>query len=190
MGLLEFLFGKPRSKENYQQNLPAPLVKSGKALTRQASVLDLQVGGVVSYDGTDFIVRNRHAYESHGFEWFSFHLIDTISGRKLWLDAEDDDELEMGISQEIDLELSGSIPSRLSWQGQTYRLDEHGFAKVLMESEDSTPKYAQVEYWDFYSSDEESALGVEKWGGDLEVSLSQAIEPYEITILALGPADA
>jgi len=189
MGFLEFLFGKPQRKDIYRQEV-ALLPSGGKALSRQASILDLKVGGVVTYDTTDFIVRNRHVYESHGFEWYSFQLVDTVSGRKLWIDAEDDDELVIVVNESLEMDLELPIPNRLNCKGKSFKLDEHGFAKVLIESEDSTPKYAQVEYWDFYESSDEWTLGIEKWGGEIEVSLGRYIEPYEIEILSAGATHA
>jgi hypothetical protein len=189
MGFLEFLFGKPRNKEVYRQEV-ALLPSGGKALSRQASILDLKVGGVVTYDATDFIVRNRQVYESHGFEWYSFHLVDSISGKNLWIDAEDDDELEIVVGQAVNLDLELPIPNRVNCEGKSFKLDEHGFAKVLIESEDSQPKYAQVEYWDFYEESDEWTFGVEKWGGQIECSLGRYIEPFEIEILSFGKMDA
>lgn len=186
MGILEFLFGTPRKKEAYRSSLPASLGSISRSLPQQPSVLDLQLGAVVSYDGTDFIVRRRQVYDSHGFQWYSFYLVDPVSGRKLWLDAEDDDELEVAVCEPVDLDLPLPVPMHLHWQNRTYRLTEHGFARVLIESEDSQPRYTQVEYWDFSEKDEKYALGVEKWGGEWEVMFCRAIEPYALTIFSGG----
>ena len=57
---------------------------------------------------------------------------------------------------------------------------------MLIESEDSDPKYSEVEYWDFYDDEDEKVLGVERWGNDFEVSAGYYIEPYELTILSAG----
>lgn len=182
MGLFDFLFGKPKSYEQTREDLPL-LANPKRALNERSAILDLKVGDVVSYNGTDFIVRNRHAYESHGFEWFSYQLVDSISGQKFWLDAEDDDAFEVALSHPAELPLSLPLPNQLQYQGRHYRLDEHGYAKVLIESEDSTPRYSQVEYWDYEDAQSERYLGIERWGDELEASLSESIEPYELTVL-------
>ncbi len=193
MGFLDFLFGKPKT---YQDK--GGLLSSGSrggALAnrhtvsprrREGNVLDLRLGGVVTYNATDFIVRSRYVYEDHGFEWFSFHLVDSISGEKLWIDAQDDDELEVVVSRPVKMNISAPVASRLVHEGITFHQDEHGYAKVLIESEDSDPRYSEVEYWDFYDDSDERVLGVERWGSDFEVSTGKYIEPYELTILSAG----
>ena len=183
MGLLDFLFGKARTSD--APSLPARPGGS-RALTAQASVLDVRVGDVITYDGIDYVVRNRHVFSSHGWEWLSFHLVDTISGQKLWLDAEDDDQLEVAVSRPIRLPLSLPLPDELVYEGRRYQLDEHGQARVLVESEDSAPHHSQVEYWDYCDNSENHFLSVERWGEELEASLGQSIEPYELTILSVG----
>lgn len=190
MGILDFLFGKPKSQD--ASRLPAlhdsrgGALTSRRALTPEATVLDVRVGDVITYDTTDFVVRNRHVYKAHGFEWFSYHLVDTISGQKLWVDAEDDDELEVAVSRSVRLNLSLPLPEKIVHEGRTYYLDEHGHADVLIESQDSTPHRSKVEYWDYCDDSEDYYLGVERWGEELEASVAEAIEPYELTILAAG----
>jgi hypothetical protein len=185
MGFLDFLFGKPKKYEHSRSNVPALPGDPGRR-SPQASILSIYVGDVVTYDTTDFVVRNRYVYENHGFQWFSYQLVDTISGRKLWIDAEDDDELEVAINEPLKMDLALPIPNKLFHAGRSYYLDEHGFAKVLIESEDSPPRYAQVEFWDFCDDSEEHFLGVERWENEIEVSTGRSIEPYELTILAAG----
>ena len=187
MGLLAFLFGKPRQRDS---DRPTQLVRLQAEKAPLMGPLALQVGGVVSYDGTDFIVEARQCYSTHGFEWYALHLVDSISGRSFWLDAEDDDGLQLAIAEPIALEFSGPVPAQLSWEGQRYRLDEHGYARVLLESNSTPAHYAQVEYWDFYTNDSALSLGVEKWGNQLEASLSRPIQAYELQILSAGPPDA
>lgn len=180
MGFLEFLFGKPRQDRALVTHSPR------LPMRRQPGVLGIRVGDVVTYDGTDFVVRNRYVYESHGFEWFAYHLVDTISGRKLWIDAEDDDELEVAVNQALKLDLKLPVPNQLSHDGRRYFLDEHGYAKVLIESSDSPPRYTEVEFWDFCDESEQHFLGVERWGNDLEASTGKSIEPFELIILSAG----
>ena len=191
MGFLSFLFGKPKT---YDHSSTTPALGSGTAVTRarssRATILDLRVGAVITYEATDYVVRNRYVYENHGWEWFSYHLVDTISGQKLWIDAEDDDELEVATARPVKMDLELPMADRLFYEGKTYHLDEHGFANVLVESEDSQPHYAKVEFWDFYDSSEEYFLGVERWGNELEVSVGKYIEPYELDILSAGGSDA
>ncbi len=186
MGFFDFLFGKPKT---YQQTA---LGSGNRGLSTtstrrpEASILNVQVGGVITYNATDFVVRNRYVYENHGFEWYSFHLVDTISGQKLWIDAEDDDELEISLSQPVKIDLSLPMQTKLFHNGSSFYQDEHGYAKVLIESEDSEPHYAEVEFWDYSDDEDQQFLGVERWGNELEISLGHYIEPFELSILSTG----
>lgn len=184
MGFLEFLFGKPR-----QERSTAPALVSRTArgpAPRQPGVLGIQVGDVVSYDATDFVVRDRYVYESHGFQWYAYHLVDTISGRKLWIDAENDDGLEVAVNLPLRLDLSLPLPRQIHHAGRSYFLDEHGYARVLIESSDSPPRYSEVEFWDYCDDSEAHFLSVERWGNELEASTGQPIGDYELDILAAG----
>lgn len=193
MGFFDFLFGTPKT---YQDTQSGTLGSGRRALSTstprrpEASILNVQVGGVITYNTTDFIVRNRYVYENHGFEWYSFHLVDSISGQKLWIDAEDDDELEIALSQPVKMALSLPMQTKLFHNGISFYQDEHGYAKVLIESEDSDPHYTQVEFWDYYDEAEQQFLGVERWGNELEVSVGHYIEPFELSILSTGGPNA
>lgn len=187
MGFLDFLFGKPKTYESSsgsRRGLPA--VRSSSALTttqKKINVLRLLIGDVITYEATDYVVQSRYVYESHGFRWYSYHLVDSISGQKLWVDAQDEDELEVAVVEPVKMELSAPIPDSLFHDGRKYYLDEHGYANVSIETQDSEPRFVEVEYWDYYDDSEEYTLGVERWGNDIEVSAGEYIEPYELTIL-------
>jgi hypothetical protein len=188
MGLLSFLFGQPRRRapQLTEWTGTAPVVIAPPT----SGPLALRPGGVVSYDGTDFIVTGRQVCSAHGVEWYALHLEDTSSGRDIWLDLEDDDGLQLAVSEPLELSIPEPVPLRLNWEGHSYRLDEHGYARVLIESTSTPAHYVQIEYWDFYTSGSTLSLGVEKWGNQLEASLSRPIQPYELQILSAGPPDA
>lgn len=194
MGLLDFLFGKPKTAAATDRLLPAT-VEPARALTSAATVLDVRVGDAISYDSLDYVVRNRHHYQASGWESFSYQLVDSVSGSRVWIDAEDDDELEITVSQEIDFELlTGSdgsqldttvpLPERIVYEGTTYHRDEAGRVRVTVESEDSAPRTVDVQYWDYLAGDD--FLGIERWGDEFEASIGHAIEPYELNIFQAG----
>jgi hypothetical protein len=187
MGLLDFLFGKPQ-RYDAQSSLPA--LAESRLPSVGPNVLNLRVGDVVGYDGVDYVIRNRHVYNSHGFKWYSYHLVDVVSGRKFWLDAEDDDELIVAICEPVQLDLNGRVPSTLHHNREAFYEDEHGFANVLIESEASGPKHSSVEYWDFYNEDDSRFLSVERWGGETEASIGRYIQPFELTLYGSGASHA
>ncbi|MGE5576706.1 MAG: DUF4178 domain-containing protein, partial [Syntrophothermus sp.] len=65
MGLLDLF----RKKE------PRPVV--------ERTPLNIQVGDVVSYDGADYLVKQRLAYYDGGYEWFDYQLVD--GDKEIWL---------------------------------------------------------------------------------------------------------
>ena len=186
MGFFDFLFGKPKTYHSDERSL-APSRHSSSALTsskkKTLNVLNLLVGDIITYDLKDYIIQNRYVYESHGFHWYSYHLVDSISGDKFWIDAQDDDELEIAVVKPVRMNISQPIPDSLFHEGRKYFQDEHGYATVTIESEESTPKYVEVEYWDYYDESEEFVLGVERWETEFEVTAGTYIEPYELNIL-------
>lgn len=176
MGFLDFLFGKPKT---YSANNSLTLTTSQN---RKSGVLGLKLNDVVGFDGVDYIVKHCYTYSESGFEWFSFHLVDSVTGSKIWLAVEDDDELEIGFFRPIELDLKNRVPSKISFDGDTYVQDEHGNANVFIQNE-LGEKFASVEYWEFWNDDDSSSLSVEKWGNELEVSIGKPIQEFELTIL-------
>ncbi|MCF6092554.1 DUF4178 domain-containing protein [Microaerobacter geothermalis] len=167
MGLFDFLF-KKKKEENDR-----PI---------QRNVLNLQVNDIVTYDLEDYIVVGKITYNDSGYEWHAYNL--KGESRSIWLAAELDDELEIGIYERVTTSVGPSIPQKLTIDGTTYYMEEHGLATITHVSGRAGAVVGQkVEYWDFESEDEEY-LSVEKWGGDLELSKGYSIGENELKIIA------
>lgn len=146
------------------------------------SVRELKKGDVVSLiiitdvfqTKGDYIVesRNRYAQES-GYEWFEVELKGGDPGDKLWLEWEEDDELEIGLNlQKVTLKELGLTPQLLeqfdeegegcfTYQSIEYEFDESDEALFYRNSEGSGILYY---YWDFEDEAGEHFIGIEKWG--------------------------
>lgn len=146
------------------------------------NVLNLQVDDIVTYDLEDYMVVGKIVYNHSGYEWFAYNLKgDTKS---VWLSAEMDDQLEIGIYERVQTKISNTIPDKLEIDGITYYKEEHGFAKITESvGQAGAVSGQQVEYWEFESDDEEY-LSIEKWGGDLELSKGYSITEKELKIIA------
>lgn len=168
MGLFDFLKGKKKEDEQH-----TPIARNA---------LNLQVNDIVSYDLEDYIVVGKIVYNDSGYEWYAYNLKGDT--RSIWLSAEMDDELEIGIYERVQTKLSAKIPEELQLEGITYYLEEHGFATIKeVVGQAGAAIGQQVEYWELESDDEEY-LSIEKWGGDLEVSKGYSISEKEIKIIA------
>jgi hypothetical protein len=179
MGFWDWLMGTPPET----RTVPARRDSKTTALQRRATVFGIEVGDVVAYDGTDYIVTNKLTYEEEGFYWYDYLLADEPTGQELWLSAEDDDGISIGIFREIDLDAIPPVPKRLTHDGKTYRQTEHSHARVRLEREDAArdTEGGQVEYWDFEGPGG-TYLSVLRWGGSYEASTGVEIDAHELTI--------
>lgn len=168
MGLFSKLFSKDKNRNQTEITERTPL--------------NIQVGDIVTYDLVDYEVVGKITYRDGSYEWYSYQLLE---GRNsIWLAAEMDDELELGIYKSISLPVSESFPKKLEYEGITYHLDEKGKAQVLGQGRSENIHGRTVDYADYCDEDDEKYLSVESWGTEVEVSVGHPIEEYEIKILA------
>ncbi|WP_106496905.1 DUF4178 domain-containing protein [Lentibacillus sp. Marseille-P4043] len=166
MGLFGNLFSKKQTK-------PAP---------KERTVLSIQIGDIVTYDLRDYEVVGKITYRDGGYEWFGYQLLeghDTI-----WLSAEMDDELEVGMYKKIQLPVSKPYPKELVYDNKRYYLEERGTARVVGEGRSANLRGTETDYADYSDEDEEHFLSLESWGTEIEVSYGYPIESYELKILA------
>ncbi|UFT98028.1 DUF4178 domain-containing protein [Radiobacillus kanasensis] len=156
--------------------------KEERPVVRDRTVLSLQVGDIVVYDLTDYEVVGKITYRDHSYEWIAYQLLE---GRNtIWLSAEMDDELELGIYHKIPLQVSEPFPKQLSYEDKTYYLDEEGNATVVGEGRSRNINGRTTHYADYYDEEEEHYLSLESWDSEVEVSYGYPIEEYEIKIIA------
>ncbi|WP_042146688.1 DUF4178 domain-containing protein [Paucisalibacillus sp. EB02] len=167
MGLFSKIFSKNKNTN------PAP---------KERTVLTIKVGDIINYDLNDYEVVGKITYRDGNYEWYGYQLLeghDTI-----WLAAEMDDELELGIYKKVQLAISKPYPKQLTFEGKTYYLEESGTARVIGEGRSKNIHGSLVDYADYSDDDEESFLSIEGWGTEIEVSIGYPIESYEIKIMA------
>ncbi|GGC93756.1 hypothetical protein GCM10007216_25620 [Thalassobacillus devorans] len=167
LGLLSRLFSNKKAQ--------VPKVK-------ERTPLNIQVGDIVNYELVDYEVVGKITYREHAYEWFGYQLLEGRS--TIWLSAEMDDELELGIYRTIKLPVSQPFPSKLEYEGNAFHKDSGGQARVVGEGRSSNVNGQMIQYADYISEDEKEYLSVEAWGSDTEVSLGHDIEPYDIKIIA------
>jgi hypothetical protein len=149
---------------------------------RERNALSIQVGDIVEYDLVTYEVVGKITSRQGNYEWFDYQLVegDTI----LWLSAEMDDELELGIYKKIPLAVSKPYPKELTYEGRKYFLDEQGEARVVGEGRSRNVNGSTVHFADYYDEEEEHFLGLEGWGSEIEVSYGYEINTREIKIIA------
>ncbi|MFD1019031.1 DUF4178 domain-containing protein [Thalassobacillus hwangdonensis] len=156
--------------------------KAHAPTVRERTVLSIQIGDIVTYDLVDYEVVGKITYREQSYEWFAYQLLEGQS--TIWLAAEMDDELELGIYKPVNIQVSQPYPKTITHDGVTYHKDEEGNATVTGEGRSRNINGRTTHYADYISSDESSYLSIEEWGSETEVSVGHDIEEYEIKIIA------
>ncbi len=167
VGIFSRIFSKSKKNE------PAP---------KERDVLTIKVGDIVTYDLVDYEVVGKITYRSGNYEWYSYQLLE--GKNTIWLAAEMDDELELGIYKKVTLPVSKPFPKELSHDGNKYYFDEAGTARIIGEGRSANLQGSEVEYAEYTDADEENFISLEVWGSEVEVSVGYPIESYEIKIMA------
>lgn len=156
--------------------------KENKEVVKERDPLSIEVGDIVVYDLIDYEVVGKITYRQDAYEWISYQLLE---GRNtIWLSAEMDDELELGIYKNIPLSVQKPYPQQLEYEGRAYYLDEQGQARVVGEGRSRNVNGRMISYAEYYDEAEESFISIEDWGSELEASIGSEIEEYEIKIIA------
>lgn len=167
MGLFSKLFSKKAEQK------PEP---------KERTVLSIVVGDIVTYDLRDYEVVGKITYRDGSYEWYGYQLLE---GREtIWLSAEMDDELELGIYKKIQFPVKKPYPKELTYDSETYFLEETGTARVQGEGRSENLHGTETNYADYCTEDENHFLSFESWGTEIEASYGYPIESYELKILA------
>ncbi|SES91283.1 protein of unknown function [Oceanobacillus limi] len=167
MGLFSKIFSKNKQSE------PAP---------KERTVLSIKVGDIVTYDLVDYEVVGKITYRDGNFEWYGYQLLE--GNDTIWLSAEMDDELELGMYKKVQLPVSKPFPKELTYENKTYYFNESGTARVIGEGRSANLQGSQVEYADYADADEANFISLEAWGTEVEASVGYPIEAYELKIMA------
>ncbi|APC48017.1 DUF4178 domain-containing protein [Virgibacillus halodenitrificans] len=156
--------------------------KKDKPEVKERTALTIQVGDIVTYDLVDYEVVGKITYRDGGYEWLGYQLLE--GNNTIWLSAEMDDELELGIYKKIQLPVSIPYPKEISYENRKYYLEESGKANVVGEGRSANINGTQTHYADYSDSEEEHFLSFETWGTETEASYGYPIEEFELKILA------
>jgi hypothetical protein len=143
---------------------------------------NIQINDIVTYEFEDYQVCGKLIYQDSGYKWYAYQLLGTTE--TIWLNAEMDDELELGIYKSSKEKLSEPIPDKVTIGNTTYTLDEKGIASVSGEGRGKNVDGQNVKYFDYENDAEDRFLSVEIWGSEVEVSEGHEIESYDIKIIA------
>ncbi len=168
-------------------------------------IQDVRAGGVLSMAGVgpdmdDFDVQviSRHIYRQGSSRWFELEC--DRGGNKVWLDIEDDDDLELAIAvkklklPDIDVtskdleRMDDDERGQINYNGKVFRMDDSDRAEFCRDGDESNPE--DMYYWDFETKAGDEFIGVERWSdGSFSVTLSHKVKPFQITVFSVsGPS--
>ncbi|WP_163538147.1 DUF4178 domain-containing protein [Gracilibacillus sp. YIM 98692] len=149
---------------------------------KERTPLTIQVGDIIEYDLADYEVVGKITYRDSHYEWISYQLLG--EGKNIWLSAEMDDELELGIYYKIQLPNTNPYPEKLTYQDKTYHMEEQGQADVTGEGRSGSLNGQRISYAEYTDKKESSFISLESWGTEVEASYGYPIQPFEIKIIA------
>ncbi|BBX95849.1 DUF4178 domain-containing protein [Mycobacterium lacus] len=147
-------------------------------------------GAIVSYGGTDYVVRGSVTYREGPFVWWE-HLLEG-GDRPLWFSVEEDDgrlELAMWVKRtDLALEPDGQHVV----DGVTFRVSERGHAGYTTEGTTGLPAGGEMDYADYASADGSALLSFERWAPDMpwETSTGKSVATGELIVYPAPPAPA
>lgn len=143
-------------------------------------------------------IVGRHVYEEDGFQWFELEGESAVG--KVWIDVEEDDEVEVsvslrklrlsdvGLTRESLDEITRRDEGTLTFEERTYEYEDSGSATFMRNGDPARGE--RLRYWDFESEDERWFIGIEAWGEEYQVHLSQAVLPSQIEVFSLGEKES
>lgn len=164
----------------YRGPLPAASVAANLP-PLERSIFSLQIGDIVQYLDTDWFVEGKLIYNSDGYTWLEYLLQD--EDRIRWLSVEEDDQVEVALLETLPgLEVPGTPPDPLTYNGVTYQLEESGKAQMTREGATLNRQGEFCHYYDYRGASGQR-LSIEDWGDEREVTQGQKLRPSALTLL-------
>jgi Domain of unknown function (DUF4178) len=147
-------------------------------------------GAIVSYGGTDYVVRGSVTFREGPFVWWE-HLLEG-GDQPIWFSVEEDDgrlELVMWVTRK-DLRLRPG--DQYTVDGVAFHESERGRASYTTEGTTGLPAGGEMEFIDCTNADESTLLSFERWAPDMpwEVSTGKPVLTGELTVYPAPPASA
>jgi len=146
-------------------------------------------------DEFDLKVIAKHTYRQGESSWYELEC-DKGSEEKVWIDMEEDDELELaislkklilddlGITRKDLVKMDDDERGSFEFEGQKYHLDDSDNAVFYRYNDDKNAE--RFYYWDFEAKDGKHFIGIEKWSDNsYDVYYSEAIKPSQVTVYSI-----
>lgn len=153
-----------------------------KPEVEERNFFNIKVGDIIAYNLEDYQVVGKMKLNDGSYQWYEYQLLG--EQKSIWLSAEMDDELELGMFEKVNKTLSEPIPKEIEVDGVRYVKTEEGRAHVQGEGRSERNNGEKVHYFDFEAEESEQLASVEIWGGEIEVSQGKPVDDFEVQIIA------
>ena len=147
----------------------------------ERTVFDLQLGDIVQYFETDWVVEGWLTYRQDGFSWCEYLL---QGGERIrWLSVEEDDVVRVAwLAPTKALSFEREPPPTLQFDSETYQRTDSGTADMEREGNVRQHHAEQCRFFDYEGSNDK-VLSIEEWDGQYEVTVGRCIHPSHLTLL-------
>lgn len=166
------------------------------------TVRDLEVGCILDYDLSTFVVKEAYEYD-WGDNFFSKEYKISDGTKTLFLSIEEDDEMEIEVSEKVKirrildylpehLKENGKPPKSIVYNDVRYYFDEEspGFFRNCKDERESDESWTEFISWSCYDDSEKQILTLERWGeDDFEASVGKVIKEFQISNLLPKPSN-
>lgn len=185
-----------------QKRLPPQAIVSAKRNypPDELRLENVQAGGLIHLSAVgpdledfDLKILAKHIYRESDYTWYE--LEGDRGEQKVWLEYEEDDELNISMKvkdlklrdlaierSELDQMISQE-DGEIRYQNEIYYFEDHGQAVFYRYGLDDNAE--SFTYIDFETEDGQKFLSIADWDGELEISLSVAIRPSQISVYSL-----
>lgn len=196
VGVGYLIFKQKEKEESPKQTNKKPYSKTDLRIENIAKggVLKLTSVGP-NMEDFDIQIVSKHTYRQGESTWYE--LEGNRGDGKVWIDMEEDDELELTIVhkklkirdlpitmndlEKFDDEEEGSF----EYDGDTFHYEDSDEAIFYRHSDDKNAE--KFYYWDFETDDGSKFISFEKWSNNsIDVSFSFPIKPRQVEVFSLG----
>ena len=197
-GLAYYMMQKKNAQAGRSKNPNTPSQAYSKDELR---IENVAAGGMIHVSGIgenmdefDVTVLAKHLYREGGSSWYE--LEGEAGHGKVWIDLEEDDELELsitlkkmklrdaGLSKKSLQQIDDDEEGKLSYEGETYYYEDSDEATFYKNGDEANGE--RFYYWDFENDDGDKFVGVERWDdGSYDVSYSESIKSHQVTVYSL-----
>lgn len=141
------------------------------------ALADLEVNDALTYDGIDYLIVARIAYDAQGTALYAYQLEDTGADRWLRVGPTSD---EVALFDVVEEDVSAPPAEVMDVGGETFRRTGAGQARAYLVGPGGR-REGLAEYW-LYTSDSGGRLWIEKWGEDLRVHSGQPVDADQVKV--------